>query len=1384
MAAPVDRAGLGADGPDGVVGAGGMVTRVSPQGSAQKERRLTFPESLPVSARRDDIMAAIRDHQVVIVAGETGSGKTTQLPKMCLALGRGRRKLIGHTQPRRIAARSVADRIADELGETCGQPGGRVGYKIRFDDTVRKSTSVKLMTDGILLAEIQRDRLLRAYDTIIVDEAHERSLNIDFLLGYLREILPRRPDLKVIITSATIDPDSFARHFADADGTPAPVIEVSGRTYPVEVRYRPLTRTVPVGDSGEVREEQTDPLDGLVAACTELMGEGPGDILCFFSGEREIRDAADALTAQHWRNVDILPLFGRLSNAEQHRVFSTGPHRRIVLATNIAETSLTVPGIKYVVDTGYARISRYSHRTKVQRLPVEEISQASARQRSGRCGRTSDGIAVRLYSEENFEARPEFTDPEILRTHLASVILSMAALDLGDIEKFPFLQPPDSRAVKDGLRLLRELGAITDPRASGDDADRAGGADGGGRDTRGGRDGGGGDDHNAGGPTLTPVGRDLARIPTDPRLARMLVAAHENNVLEQLAVIVAALSIQDVRERPLEHQPKADQLHARFAGDSDFTSVLALWNYLQEKRRELSGNAFRRLCGAEFIHYMRVREWMDLVRQLLSTIQDLRWKVPNIRHVRDLTFDDLAVDDEAVHRSILTGVLTNVGMKNGTGRQFTGTRSTTFTVHPSSNLAKNPPQWIMAAELVETSRLFARTVGPIASEWVEQVAPHMVRYVHSEPHWSSSRGAAMVHEKVLMLGLPIVADRRVPLSRTDPAEARTQFIRHALVEGDWTTRHAFFHRNREVLAEVGELEDKARRRDIVVDDQVVFDFYDARIPADVVSSRHFDSWWKKASRRDPHALDIDPESLIDSDSGAAHAQEYPDVWRQGSLEFELSYVFSPGDPDDGITMRVPLPLLATVDGTAIQWLVTGMRHELVVALIRSLPKALRTSVVPATNFADAALRTMVPFDGPLDVALADALRSLGGRGISAGDFDWSRVPGHLRMTVAAVDRRGKVVDADKDLAALKDRLAGEVTQAIAQVAARSSGGGRGSGPSPEDAALHGRDHSGKGGEGSRRGRRRGGRASGGGAAAQSGGSAGSGGAGTGATLARAAAWTADGLGTVPDSVDTVVDGQSVQAYPAVVATGDGVALTAFPTPQAAAAQQFKTVLDMMVAACTVSTNQMVKGLPLRQRVAVENYPSGGPEALVNDARVVACRDLLDRFGPVIRDPDRCAEAVDAARRQGPGLVRQTVVAVAPAVLAVADMTDELAEWTGEPIEDMRAQLRFYMGDHALARHGVARLRHVPRYVEAMKARLAMMDSDPEKEEDLDAEVREAVREYEQTISRLPSARAASPQVKDVRWLIEELRVALFAQHLGTATTASLTRVRKALAKLS
>jgi ATP-dependent helicase HrpA len=936
---------------------------------------ISYPEALPITARRQEILDAIRDHQVVIVAGETGSGKSTQLPKMCIELGRGVRGLIGHTQPRRLAARTIAERIAEELRSTA-----TVGYKMRFTDRVGERALVKVMTDGILLNELQHDRLLYEYDTLIIDEAHERSLNIDFILGYLKQLLPRRPDLKVIVTSATIDPERFSQHFRDlgsgsdklsrdlGSGSDklsrgAPIIEVSGRMYPVEVRYRPI-------------EETDDQTDGICSAVTELSAEGPGDILVFLSGEREIRDTADALGRMDLRNTEVLPLYARLSSAEQHRVFAPHAGRRIVLATNVAETSLTVPGIKYVVDPGTARISRYSRRTKVQRLPIEPVSQASANQRKGRCGRLSDGICIRLYSEADFLARPEFTDPEVLRTNLASVILQMTALGLGDIAAFPFVEPPDRRNIADGIRLLHELGAL-------DEREK-----------------------------LTGMGRRLARLPLDPRLARMVIEAERNGCAHEVMVIVAALSIQDPRERPADHQQAADAKHARFAGESDFLSYLNLWRYLEEQQEELSSNRFRRMCRDEYLNYLRVREWQDVYGQL-----------------RQIAAPDPAppVEDEAkpIHLSLLAGLLSHIGTFDPEKREYSGTREARFAIFPGSVLFKRNPRWVMAAELVETSRLWARIVARIEPEWAERLAGHLVKRQYSEPHWDRARGAVMAYEKVTLYGLTLVARRRVNFAQVDPRVARELFIRHALVEGEWDTDHAFFHDNQRLLKEAEDLERRARRRDIVVDDEAIFDFYDARIPADVVSARHFDSWWKRL--RQPELLRFERSMLVRRE--AAGEDEFPDVWPGTGLR--LTYEFEPGTPDDGVTVHIPLPVLGRLSPGEFSWQVPGFREELVVAWLRSLPKPLRRNFVPVPDWAHDALSGTTPADGPLLDVLARRLRELSGVVVPPSAWDPSRVADHLRLTFRVVDEQGATLGQGKDLDALKVRLKARLQSALA-----------------------------------------------------------------------------------------------------------------------------------------------------------------------------------------------------------------------------------------------------------------------------------------------------------------------------------------------------------------
>jgi ATP-dependent helicase HrpA len=919
---------------------------------------VSYPPGLPVSARRDDLLTAIRDHQVVVVAGETGSGKTTQLPKLCLELGRGVRGAIAHTQPRRLAARTVAQRIADELDVPLG---GAVGYAVRFDDRGSEDTLVRLVTDGLLLAEIRRDPLLRRYDTVIVDEAHERSLNIDFLLGCLHRILPRRPDLKLIITSATIDPERFSQHFGGA-----PIIEVSGRTYPVEVRYRPPG-------------EDEEPLDVLVETVEELLAELDGDVLAFFSGEREIRDAAELLRGRLGPRVEVLPLYSRLAVADQQMVFGRNrtQQRRVVLATNVAETSVTVPGIRCVVDTGLARVSRYSSRLKVQRLPVEPISRASADQRKGRCGRLADGVCVRLFSEDDFTARAEFTDPEVLRTNLASVILQMAALELGEIEEFPFLDPPDRRQVRDGIALLHELRAL-DPSAA---------------------------------EPLTPLGHQLARLPIDPRLGRMVLEAGRLGCAREVAVIAAALSIQDPRERPADQRAQADQLHARFTDrGSDFLTYLNLWSYLRSLEGELSRSQVRRRCKAEFLHYLRIREWQDLVAQLEDATREV-----------GVELNDGPGEAPEIHTALLSGLLSHLGMKDGASREYTGARGAKFAIFPGSVLARRGPNWVMVAELVETTRLWGRTAATVDLRQVEPLAEHLVKRSYGEPRWERGRAATVASEQVTLYGLPIVQSRTVQYGRIDPVAAREMFIRRALVEGEWDQHHGFMSENERRVEEVEALEARARRRDLLASEAVRTVFFDALIPQDVVSGRDFDRWWKRMRLSQPTLLDYPMDMLIEGDV-AANDRDRPSRWGQGSLELTLSYRFDPGTAADGVTVHIPLASLGEVRETNFEWLVPAFRQELIVALLRMLPKRLRTPLVPIPDAAAMLLGNIKPRSGPLLEVLAETIERL--RGVRVGPTDWSldALPAHLRMTLSIEDEDGSVFASGYSLDALRDEL--------------------------------------------------------------------------------------------------------------------------------------------------------------------------------------------------------------------------------------------------------------------------------------------------------------------------------------------------------------------------
>ncbi len=1229
---------------------------------------ITYPQELPVSRRKDEILAAIRDHQVVIVAGETGSGKTTQIPKICLELGRGVKGLIGHTQPRRIAARTVAERVAQELRTPLGEA---VGWKVRFTDQVGETTLVKLMTDGIMLAEIQTDRELRQYDTIIIDEAHERSLNIDFILGYLAQLLPRRPDLKVVITSATIDPERFSRHFGNA-----PIVEVSGRTYPVEVRYRPLLE-----EGGA--DPDRDVVTAICDAVDELQAEGPGDILVFLSGEREIRDTADALEKKRLRLTEVLPLYARLSHAEQHRVFQQHTGRRVVLATNVAETSLTVPGIRYVIDPGTARISRYSHRTKVQRLPIEPVSQASANQRKGRCGRTSDGICVRLYSEEDFLSRPEFTDAEILRTNLASVILQMTAAGLGDIARFPFIDPPDHRNIKDGVQLLEELGAL-DPEQ---------------KDPR---------------KRLTPVGRKLSQLPVDPRLARMVLEADRNGCAREVMVIAAALSIQDPRERPADKQAQADQAHARFRDEtSDFLAYLSLWRHVREQQKELSSSAFRRMCRTEYLNYLRIREWQDIYSQLRTVARSL-----------GIHLNEEDADPQRVHVSLLVGLLSHIGLKDTDKNEYLGARSAKFAVFPGSALFKKPPKLVMSAELVETSRLWARVNARIEPEWVEPLAQHLVKRSYSEPHWEQKQAAVMAYEKVTLYGVPLVAQRKVNYGRIDPEVSRELFIRHALVEGDWRTHHQFFHDNRKLLGEVEELEQRARRRDILVDDEALFDFYDERLPEHVVSGAHFDSWWKHRRAEEPELLSFEHSMLINEKAGAVSKDDYPDSWRQGRLKFKVTYQFEPGADADGVTVHIPLQVLNQVTPDGFDWQIPGLREDLVTELIRSLPKPVRRHYVPAPNHAKAFLARAVAGPEPVTSVLARELHRAGGVAVRPEDFDLSKVPEHLRATFRVVDERGRKVAEDKDLEALKLRLKPKTREAISKAA-----------------GSHGIQQR------------------------------------EGLT-----AWT---IGTLPRVFEMRRGGHPVTAYPALVDEGASVAVRLFDTgPEQAEAMWRGTRRLIMLLLPSNPAKFAQGGLSNAEKLDLARSPHGSVQALFEDCVTAACDRLMAAHGGPAWDEEGFRKLFDAVRAD---LVGATVAAVARVrqVLAAWHSCERRLRGTTSVVlvpglTDVKEQLAALIHPGFVTAAGLKRLPDLMRYLVAADRRLQQMPTGVQRDRTRMEKVQEMAAEYADLLAALKPGRPVPAEVLEIRWMLEELRVSYFAHALGTAYPVSDKRILKAI----
>ncbi|OMG12367.1 DUF3418 domain-containing protein [Actinomyces naeslundii] len=1492
---------------------------------------IVYPEELPVSARREEIATAIAEHQVIIVAGETGSGKTTQLPKICLELGRGVTGMIGHTQPRRIAARSVAERIASELGTPIGRDGV-VGYQVRFTEEVGENTLVKLMTDGILLAEIQSDPQLRHYDTIIVDEAHERSLNIDFILGYLTRLLPQRPDLKVIITSATIDSERFAEHFGrELTGdrgqpftVPAPVIEVSGRTYPVEVRYRPLAPDDVEPDSddagsrsadasseirpapaapGELSEaelealtspdpavraaararreairsdagstalslrnqgargkgrsragstgtgagagEPKDQVTGILDAVDELLGEPSGDILVFLAGERDIRDTEaaliDHLGARYTPDgrsrtpgaIEVVPLYSRLSAAEQHRVFETHQVRRIVLATNVAETSLTVPGIRYVIDPGLARISRYSNRTKVQRLPIEPVSRASANQRAGRCGRVADGIAIRLYSQGDFEARPEYTEPEILRTSLASVILQMAALGLGAVEDFPFLDAPDSRQVRSGLQLLTEIGAIEPAGTTSARFDEA-------------------PDRGRRGPRLTEIGRRLARLPIDPRLGRMLLEAGELGCVGEVMVIVAALSIQDVRERPADKQEASDALHRRFADPtSDFLTYLNLWRYLRTQSRELSGSAFRRMCRAEFLHYLRVREWQDVHTQLRQLARPLGLdaapvELPTARSIRAATEAlepgshaaqvanggvAAAVvalgrsadtpDADAIHRSLLVGLLSNVGNWDERRREYAGARGTRFTIWPGSGLRRKTYDWVMTAELVETSRLFARTVAKVDSRWIEQVADRagLTRHVFGEPYWSTRQGAAMVHEKVLLYGMTLVADRPATLASvgTDSARqvAREMFIRSGLVEGGWHARHGFVERNRELIEDLQDVERRRREHGLLADDTTLFDFYDDRVPEEVTSAAAFDAWWKEQRRTTPDLLDFTRELLL---PGGGDASGFPDTWVQGDLTLGLDYVFEPGHPEDGVSVQVPVEVLGRLSPEGFDWLVPGMRAELCVATIRALPKRVRRQLVPAPDVG-AQVRAQIEQEFPTppgascpEVPFEEAFSRVVFRlkGVEITEADWAeaaeRLPDHLAMGFAALDARGRVIGRGRDLVSLQQRLSGK-TEAAVRSAVRGA---------LAQAMAEAQEHQGSrgtGGRSGRKGRKKKGQQV---AVAQcpDGAAGTTGTAGAGAGLEERQGLTdwpsgVPGLGdpdgsTIPASVESAGRaGLVVRGYPALVAASPRSAdLRILPDAIAQVGAHSAGVTALALARTALATARVTSRWSAQESLILAASPYRSTEALVEDMQVAAGRMVAGRWAasasgtPLteVRTREVFKSLVGVMRDELEDEVYRVARYAAAALKAAREVDRVVGAHTSltllGTLQEVREHAAALVSDGFIAATPPEYLAHLERYLRALAMRVEKASSSPSASSQ-DAALSFQVSQAQEVVDRARTKAASLPTdpqrealLEEARWMVEELRVSLFAQTLGTSRKVSLQRVTKLCAQIA
>ncbi len=1215
----------------------------------------TFDDSLPINAHRQAIATAIRDHQVVVICGETGSGKTTQLPKICLSLGLGAAGLIGHTQPRRIAARSVAARIATELNTNVG---GQVGYKVRFSDRTGPNIAVKLMTDGILLAETQGDRLLEQYEVIILDEAHERSLNIDFLLGYLKRLLPRRPDLKLIITSATIDPARFSRHFNDA-----PIIEVSGRSYPVEICYRPLL-------AADEDERDRDLQQAILDAVDEVWQQGPGDILLFLSGEREIRETAESLRKHHPPNTEILPLYARLSATEQNRVFQPHGRPRIVLATNVAETSLTVPGIRYVIDPGTARMSRYSPRGKIQRLPIEKISQASANQRAGRCGRVMAGVCIRLYAEEDYQARPPFTDPEILRTHLAAVILQMSALNLGRPEEFPFVEPPDSRQINDGFRLLFELQAVDEQRR------------------------------------ITELGRQLAKLPLDPRLGRMLLAARQESCLREVLVSVAALTVQDPRERPLEKQSAADEKHRRFRDEhSDFLALLKLWEYYHEQARALSKNQLRHLCQAEFLSFVRMREWHDLHHELLGLSTEMGMRL-----------NEEAAPYASLHRALLTGLLGHLGLKQEEN-VYLGARGRNFYLFPGSGLFKKRPRWVAAAEVVETSRLYARTVARIEPEWVEGLAEHLLKRSYAEPHWEKRSAQVTALERVTLYGLPIIANRRVNYGPLDPALARELFIRHALVEGDFHCKAPFFQHNRELLAELEELEVRARR-DLVADEEALYQFYAARIPEGIYNGPAFERWRKQTEREQPRLLFLDRATLLAETEPNSDAERFPDHLDLDGLRLPLSYRFSPGADDDGVTLTVPLAAVNQVDPKRLDWLVPGLRAERMAALLKALPKAVRRNFVPVPNYVQALLEVIAADGRSLIEAMTERLEKM--TGVRIPDEAWNPdvVPLHLRMRLQVVAADGKVLVVGRDWTAMQAELRGEARSSFAAL------------PTPEFERERVKD------------------------------------------------WD---FGVLPEAVNFVRNGIQLRGYPALLAEADGtVALRLLDSPLRAENATRAGLRRLIAWRLGPAYKQLARDLPKFQQMTLHYVGLGTQETLREDLLNAILDQAFLHEQPLPRERAAFETLLERGKTRLASVkveICETAAVILAAYHEVRRLLVHDPTWA-EALADIQDQLARLVYPGFLSHTPPEWLPHLPRYLRAISLRLQKLRQAPDKDRQRRGDIVRLWQGYQRQLERNAQHERHDPELARFRWWVEELRVSQFAQELKTLLPISVKRLEE------